>query len=1801
MSKRLQSSGRPLFSRRKATARKSTGPKRQKTSRKRVKPFVVQVDPNAENTSATRGTDFYFIQKLTDEERAQRQAQLSALEQEIIDNANNLPLMTGDEIDTDDDRLVFARGSIDAALMIIGEAPGAEEAATGRPFVGASGQELDKYLKKNGIDPEKHIYVTNVVLKRPSRNRDPTWEEVTAYAPYLRRHIEIIKPKVILCMGRIASTVVRSGLVSTQSIRGREHRSEWGQHYVESVSLNSLYKQQSNMGALMLREERFCCQCYTAYHPSALLHENTELEKRRAEDPGGRHRAFYRERWEKDFKAVASALLESALEYIDAGELIKETFAPDFKFNHADEIFYAGSQLSEQQQLEYVPPGGSLECEVHSIEYLEYENKFNVFARTADNHSVCLEVSNPVMRFWVGHSNIKKGNVSPSYVTSINSEINEALRDATEQRYKYREMTDLSSATCKLSLTDKRDYIKHNPDTKPYVEVEYYQEDLKFLLKKSLGEVWDKLKFYESSLRPEKQFEYTNDIYIRGWIEVQESSTLRPRTGEAKKSECDLEYTVFAADVRGYSPNPGEAGDAKWERNAPIRTLSLDAEMLNTGGRFPRAEQDPVVSICAYASTSNRTDGLEFTEKIRNPAPGKKTEFKTTGRTNYDDAVAFAVGSVNSIATEKFTIHSLPNVPEPPIEEVLSLKRGVDTDGKYKKSYVVGIRKWNKWLENVRAWQAAVGKRRASRVFNDVELEAAVVALAERPDGADPKKNWTDERILEWESIAQRIRKLWHRRATKDIRCFNEGQSWTRDFEALDFRQREAEFGEIQARWELFRPKKNIFSFKTEEEMLRGFYNYVHQYDADVITGYNISSFDLPYLIRRVEVLDVRDKATNKLISMGRFRQREDQDIIKVSYSKATGERLFHTPEVPGRDCYDFMHYIMRDHKLQSYQLASVAQTFLGDTKNDVPYSAIPSLYRNNRERLNDYCLKDAELVLMLMSYLNNMNFLTALARLIGTISLERLYVDGKQSQVFSCLKRFLCKEGLDKIVPDDNPYSLPEEDGEDGVSYEGAHVFEPKTLGLYVKLLLCLDYASLYPSIIIAYNLGHDMAGTAKHMRKVGVNLDDCFKTPRRFPVPNLRGEELEQVDTELRELLADALASFRLPAEAKLYTGNVVRSQNRRHLVCSVAVDKKLHPALETHLTKETQTSVKIKQDLDENGKKAGTFRIVLDIGQFYYFLQPRKFVKAQLEEQGLVESACRLRPGKPEFFVPQFGDRKRRTRQEIGPYLVEQGLTEEQANAVLYKAEHKEASLEDDERFADLDEALRRLDASPDDCVRHFAEVPDIYLPKRDEAALVGTEQEMLAARKAIKREMEKHKPGSEMYNKLDSQQLALKILCNSLYGATGVKVGKLAGMHISATVTAEGKRSILECSDECAKKFDGDTQGGDTDSIFAHFPSIQRLDQIYEPISVVDDVTGEIKDTTRIDEIVDFANTLVPPPMKIEFEKAYTRFFAVAKKRAALVEHMPYWDDMERCMKFDGKGKISFKGLETKRRDSCLIAQETIKGFLTRLLSEEDSVEVATQKAVEFTRAQVEKVLRGDVPFHQMVQARQLSKKNYAGNLPHVEICEKKRKRGQPVPELGSRIPFVVVTGSKGRKFYQSVEDPDYALEHNMQLDYMYIIEKKIAAPVKRFTQFMDNTEGLNNAIFGNLRKVHRKNLQEDDPIAQFVRELQPCIGCGQSSPQIVCSDCGPGVDWNYLWNQEITARCDIDERLESAMKTCRACMHIEEHEEVLCANMSCSEYFPRRGSEYEQKRQDVRIQELNLVRASYGVDIMDMDW
>ena len=116
---------------------------------------------------------------------------------------------------------IFADGTPTAPVMVIGEAPGAEEDRQGLPFVGPSGHLLDKMLESIGLERHRNCYLTNVVPWRPPANRKPTPAEVSIVLPFLERHITLAAPQILLLVGGLAASVVLTSHEGIMKLRGK--------------------------------------------------------------------------------------------------------------------------------------------------------------------------------------------------------------------------------------------------------------------------------------------------------------------------------------------------------------------------------------------------------------------------------------------------------------------------------------------------------------------------------------------------------------------------------------------------------------------------------------------------------------------------------------------------------------------------------------------------------------------------------------------------------------------------------------------------------------------------------------------------------------------------------------------------------------------------------------------------------------------------------------------------------------------------------------------------------------------------------------------------------------------------------------------------------------------------------------------------------------------------------------------------------------------------------------------------------------------------------------------------------------------------------------------------------------------------------------------------------------------------------------------------------------------------------------------------------------------------------------------
>jgi len=134
------------------------------------------------------------------------------------------------ELKKNSTNIVFSDGSPDAKIMVIGEGPGANEDLEGVPFIGRTGELLDKMLLSINLDRD-NVYISNVVNYRPPENRNPTEEEIARYLPYLIKHIEIINPQILILLGSSAlNAIIGNGEVISDA------RGKWIEKKIGSCS-----------------------------------------------------------------------------------------------------------------------------------------------------------------------------------------------------------------------------------------------------------------------------------------------------------------------------------------------------------------------------------------------------------------------------------------------------------------------------------------------------------------------------------------------------------------------------------------------------------------------------------------------------------------------------------------------------------------------------------------------------------------------------------------------------------------------------------------------------------------------------------------------------------------------------------------------------------------------------------------------------------------------------------------------------------------------------------------------------------------------------------------------------------------------------------------------------------------------------------------------------------------------------------------------------------------------------------------------------------------------------------------------------------------------------------------------------------------------------------------------------------------------------------------------------------------------------------------------------------------------------
>lgn len=254
---------------------------------------------------------------------------------------------------------------------------------------------------------------------------------------------------------------------------------------------------------------------------------------------------------------------------------------------------------------------------------------------------------------------------------------------------------------------------------------------------------------------------------------------------------------------------------------------------------------------------------------------------------------------------------------------------------------------------------------------------------------------------------------------------------------------------------------KDVLTFENENEMLKKFLEIVKDFNPDFIVGYNISEFDFPYLVKRMKVLKI------------------GRNIGKASDKPALSKQLSekrHKNQIVGRVIVDIYKIIKEFSKrgffqgLKRFDLGTVSKALINDEKIDIPHSKIPEYWNKDLKKLIEYSRKDAELTFKLFMSYKLLDKFIALSKVSGLL-LQDVLDGGEASKIeIILLREFNKKDFVLPNKPSKEEIKRREKDKE-ARGLEGGLVLEPE-IGFHDNCIVYLDFASMYPNIIISYNI---------------------------------------------------------------------------------------------------------------------------------------------------------------------------------------------------------------------------------------------------------------------------------------------------------------------------------------------------------------------------------------------------------------------------------------------------------------------------------------------------------------------------------------------------------------------------------------------------------------------------------------------------------------------------------------------------------------------------------------------------------
>jgi uracil-DNA glycosylase len=790
-----------------------------------------------------------------------------------------------------------------------------------------------------------------------------------------------------------------------------------------------------------------------------------------------------------------------------------------------------------------------------------------------------------------------------------------------------------------------------------------------------------------------------------------------------------------------------------------------------------------------------------------------------------------------------------------------------------------------------------------------------------------------------------------------------------------------------------------IISVESEKLLLLKFTELICKKDPDVIMGYNIFGWDINYMLDRCKSHFHCEKDFRK---MGCIASKDCPEVDVEWSSSAYGTQKLKYIEADGRVFIDLLPYVQRSFKLSNYRLETVCDEFLKTNKDPLKAKDMFKMWRKGNPAdiaiIAKYCCQDSYVVYLLFEKLLIWFDLIESATANG-VPLVYLYTQGQQIKMYAQVLKYAIKNN---IMVQSKGYVVKEDE-----NYVGATVTKPKA-GLY-KNILPFDFASLYPSIIMAHNI--DMSSLV---------LDDSIQ------------DEC-----------------------CHIFDWN-------DHQNCFCPLDPENNNPKRKPAAK----------------NKDGTVKRIC--AHYRY-----RFLKASVVGKGVI----------PTLLESLLKARKD-TRKVIA-------VQEELADNYNKYIKFKQTNPDDDYKYTGPTEKNKNI----------FEEFITVNQTKLD---IIEKEANRL----------------EEINLVLDKRQLAYKVSANSMYGAMGVKQGKLPFLPGAMCVTYTGRESIKKASRFLEEECGGKVIYNDTDSAYTHFEELEGK-SAPEIWAFAADVVKRVA-------------TIFPPPMKLEFEdKLYSKFLILTKKRY-----------MAKTMDEDGteSKKLTKRGVVLTRRDNCKFLRDVYERAVVYILQNADQL---TQIKLDWSSKDVshhpnvielldilwdgfQQLFTRRYGYKDFVITKGLTKETYKSKRPpvHVSVAMKMRERGIEVP-ANSRIEYILL--DNGIPYDKNELQNDKAVDvlhyaenkEELDIDYLYYFRSQFMKPLSELLKVViHQTDIIESHFKYRIQKNYYINAMKSLYKTVIVYEEKECTWENTSLEEFVYKYSGMPIYYKTFFD-----RSDVKEEIQ----------------------------------------------------------------